>query len=204
MDDRRIAVIYQEYVVAPDLERTALLEALRKMCAGEATVLYPGSSVHVTPSFFFQHVVYVDRSELSRDFFAREQAVIDVVNARKQYRQQPFMRFIEQDYAIALPVPEGSFDVLLALYAGGISKSCARYVRPGGLLLTNDHHGDARDAVRLAGFELQAVVEERRGKVRFMDTDLERHALPDASASPRHRSGAKADYYLFRRLPRSR
>jgi len=200
MDERRVAVIYQEYVVAPGLERTALLEALRARCAREATVLYPGSSVHVTPSFCFQHLVYVDRSELSRDFFARAQAVLDVVSARKRYRQQPFVRFVEQDFATALPVPEASFDVLLALYAGGISRSCARYVKPGGLLLTNDHHGDARDAAGLPGFELEAVVEERRGKVFFEDQHLERHV--STGASGRHQ--AKADYYLFRRAPRRR
>jgi SAM-dependent methyltransferase len=202
MDDRRVAVIYQEYVVTPGLERAALLEALRARCAREAAVLYPGSSVHVTPSFFFQHVVYVDRSEFSRDFFAQRQAVLDAVNAHKTYRQQPFIRFVEQDFTSDLPVPEGSFDVLLALYAGGISKACARYLKPGGLLLSNDHHGDARDAAGLPGFELQAVVQERRGKVLFQDGDLERYAPPGGSERPRHRRLTKADYYLFRRLPR--
>jgi len=204
MDDRRIAVIYQEYVVAPDLERTALLEALRARCPREATVLYPGSSVHVTPSFFFQHVVYVDRSEMSRDFFARAQAVIELVNARKRYRQQPFIHFVEQDFTAELPVPESSFDVLLALYAGGISRACARYVKPGGCVLTNDHHGDARDAAELSGFELQAVVQERRGKLLFEDADLKRYVGPAGSDGPRHRSPAKAAYYLFRRLQRRR
>jgi SAM-dependent methyltransferase len=204
MDARRIAVIYQEYVVAPGLERSALLEELRARCAGAATVLYPGSSVHVTPSFFFQHVVYVDRSDFSRDFFAQAQAVRDVVNRYKRYRQRPFIRFVQQDFTADLPVPEGGFDVLLALYAGGISQACARYVKPGGLLLTNDHHGDAREASRLPDLELQAVVEERRGKVRFDEQDLERHALPGGAPRPRHRSEPQPDYYLFRKLPRRR
>lgn len=198
MDDRRIAVIYQEYVVAPGLERTMLLEALRARCAREATVLYPGASVHVTPSFYFQHVVYVDRSELSCDFFAHTQTVLDLVSGRRKYRQQPFVRFVEQDFTTVLPVPEASFDVLLALYAGGISGSCARYVKPGGLLLTNDHHGDARDAANLEGFELQAVVAERRGKIHFEEQHFDRYVFAGASA----RHPAKADYYLFRRAPR--
>jgi SAM-dependent methyltransferase len=200
MVDRRTAVIYNEYVVAPGLERTALLEALRARCAREATVLYPGSSIHVTPSFYFQHVVYVDRSKLSRDFFAQVDAVLGVVRAHKRYRQQPFVRFVEQDFTTDLPVPEASFDVLLALYAEGISRSCARYVKPGGLLLTNDHHGDARDAADLPGFALQAVVEERRGKIFFEAENLERFF--STGASSRHQ--AKADYYLFRRTPRRR
>lgn len=204
MEDRRIAVSYQEYVVTPDLERIALLEALRARCPREATVLYPGSSVHVTPSFFFQHVVYVDRSEMSRDFFGRAGAVLELVNARKQYRQQPFIRFVEQDFTANLPVPEGSFDLLLALYAGGISRACGRYVKPGGFVLTNDHHGDAQDAAELPGFELQAVVQERRGKLLFQDTDLERYVGPPGSGGPRHRSQPRPAYYLFRRQPRRR
>lgn len=203
MDERRIPVIYHEYVVAPDLERAALLEALRARCPRDASALYPGSSVHVTPSFFFQHVVYVDRSELSRDFFGQEHAVLALVNARKRYRQQPFVRFLERDFTAALPVPERSFDVLLALYAGGVSAACARYLKPGGLLLSNNHHGDAADAARLSGFELRAVIEERRGKARFYEgEDLDRYGPPGGSSMTGSRGEAKADYYLFRRLPR--
>ena len=202
MDDRRIAVIYQEYVVAHDLERSALLEALRARCTGEATVLYPGAFVHVTPSFFFQHVVYVDRSDFSRDFFARAQAVLDLVNQHKRYRQPPFIRFVQQDFATELPIRERAFDVLLALYAGGVSQTCARYLKPGGLLLTNDHHGDARDAALLPDLELQAVVEERRGRVRFDEKDLQRYVPLGGSPRPRHRGEPRADYYLFRKLPR--
>lgn len=200
MDDRRVRVIYQEYVVAHDLERIALLEALRERCARDATVLYPGSSVHVTPSFFFPHVVYVDRSELSRDFFARERAVLELVNARKTYRRLPFLRYVQRDFTTDLPLRVGSFDVLLALYCGGVSRACARYLKVGGLLVTNDHQGDARDAAGLAGFELCAVIEERHGKVRFEDQDLARDVPLGGPPKPRRRGEAKPDHYLFRKV----
>lgn len=201
MDARRVPVVYQEYVVAPDLERTALFEALRRWCARRATVLYPGSSVHVTPSFFFQHVVYVDRSELSRAFFGQPQAVLDVVNARRRYRERPFIRFLAQDFTAALPLPEGSFDVLLALYTGGISTACARYVKQGGILVTNNHHGDARDAAQLPDFELHGVIEGRRGEVRFVaDKDLDRCVHPAGRTRPGRRVAPEMDYYVFRRF----
>lgn len=200
MDDRRVAVIYQAYVVAPDLERAALLEALRARCAAEATVLYPGSFVHVTPSFFFQHVVYVDRSRPAGEFFGRAGAVLALVNAHKRYRQRPFLRFVEQDFTTALPLPEAAFDVLLALYAGGVSRACARYLKPGGLLLSNDHRGDAQEAAELPDFALEAVVHERRGKPVFEDTGLERYLRPVAADWRARRRAAKADYYLFRRV----
>ena len=134
MADGRIADIYQAYVVAHDLERRALLAALRARCLSETTVLYPGASVHVTPSFFFQHVVYVDLSDLSRDFFARAQAVLDVVNRHKAYRQRPFIRFVRQDFTADLPVFEGSFDLLLITAMPGTppgfrSSSCEPWSR---------------------------------------------------------------------------
>lgn len=202
MDDRRIPVIYQEYVVAPGLERIAALEALRARCSRDATVLYPGSSIHVTPSFFFQHVVYVDRSELSRTFFAQPRAVLELVSAQKRYKQRPFVRFVDQDFTGELPVPDESFDVLLSLYAGGISRACARYLKLGGLLFTNDHHGDARDAAQIPGIELQAVFHDRRGKIHVEEGDVAAYLVPTGSERAVPRTAAKADYYLFRRARR--
>jgi len=205
MDRRRVETIYREYVVAPGLERAALLEALRERFSERPTMLYPGSSVHVTPSFFFEHVVYVDRSPLAHDFFANEEGVRAVIDGGKRYRGASFVRFIEADFTRPLPVPEESFDVLLALYAGGISRACTRYVRPGGLVLTNDHHGDAREAAALPELSLEAVVEERRVDVRFIEGDLggylhdETPRRSPRGEAPTKTRGRAADYYLFRK-----
>lgn len=201
MNDRDIANIYQEYVVAHGLERAALLKELRARCTGSPTVLYPGSLIHVTPSFFFGHVVYVDRSDLSRDFFEKKQAVLDLISTRQKYRQRPYIRFLHQDFTQELPFPEESFDVLFALYASGISKCCTRYLKPGGWLLTNDHYGDARDAAAIPGLDLNAVVQEKRGKFLFTEQGLYRFLQSNDSARPYHRAATKADYYLFRKLP---
>jgi hypothetical protein len=140
-------------VVAHGLERLELLEALRGRCPREAAVLYPGCFLHVTPSFFFQHVVYVDRQPLAAEFFADEEGVRAIVAARRRYREAPYLRFLALDYTLPLPLREASYDLVLALHAGGISRSCAGYLRPGGLLLSNDHGGDAADAAAL-GLEL--------------------------------------------------
>jgi hypothetical protein len=34
-------------------------------------VLYPGCSIHITPGFYFPHVVFVDRSPSTLSFFAQ-------------------------------------------------------------------------------------------------------------------------------------
>lgn len=203
MDRRRVKVLYDEYVVAPGLERLALFEALRaRFAKATPTVLYPGSSIHVTPSFCFEHVVYVDRSPLARDFFASKDGVMEVIGARKQFRGAPFVRFIDADFTAPLPVPEASFDLLLALYAGGIARACARYLKPGGLLLTNDHHDDAGEASSDPELRLEAAVDEGRGRIHFMDAagflvPIPAGRRPGPSAGRRYVRGA--DYYLFRR-----
>ena len=167
-------------------------------------MLYPGSFIHVTPSFYFQHVVYVDRSDFALDFFSRSQAVLDITSARKMYRQRPFIRFLQHDFTHDLPVPQGSFDVLLALFAGGISHSCARYVKPGGWILSNDHHGDARDAAANPELELKVVVLESCGKVHFEEDGLDRFALSVEPNRPGRRNAPTVDYFLFRKLSPAR
>ncbi|NMO16282.1 class I SAM-dependent methyltransferase [Pyxidicoccus fallax] len=197
------ADLYQSYVVGHQLERTGLFALLRETWPAAHTVLYPGCFLHVTPSFFYQHVVYVDRNELARDFFADVEGVRRLISARRQYRQDAHVRFLEQDYTTPLPLPEASFDLLLALYAGGISRACHKYLKPGGLLLTNDHHGDAAEAASEKTLELVAVVTERRGHFEFRTEDLSGFLVPKEPGRPHSRGGSgyvrSADAYLFRR-----
>ncbi len=208
MDARRAVQLYDEYVVAHGLERMPLLTALRARFDRSPAVLYPGCFLHVTPSFFFQHVVYVDRNELAREFFAQRDGVRSIVDARRRYRQEPFIRFVAQDFTKPLPFDDSRFDLLLALYASDVSRSCACWIRPGGFVLTNDHHGDARDAAAMPDLELVAVVEEKGDVVRFLEGDLDGY-LELAPDAVRRRRGAtrspyvrSADYYLFRKTVR--
>ena len=78
--------------------------------------------LHVTPSFWLQHVVYVDRHGRAGRFFADEEGVRRFVNARRHYRPPAYLRFLSADYTRPLPLPEASFDLLLALYAPGVSR----------------------------------------------------------------------------------
>jgi hypothetical protein len=137
--------VYRQYVLAHGLEREGLFQLLREWFAPE-TALYPGCFLHVTPSFWLQHVVYVDRHDRAGRFFADEAGVRRFINARRHYRPPAYLRFLPADYTRPLPLPEASFDLLLALYAPGVSRACAQYLKPGGWLLTNDHCGDAADA----------------------------------------------------------
>lgn len=62
-----------------------------------------------------------------------------------------------------LPVDEeeGYFDLLISQYSGFVSRYCARYLKPGGLLLANDSHGDATWAYMSGDFTFRAAIFNR-------------------------------------------
>lgn len=160
--------LYETQYIELSFERAGLFKTIRDKYPCKE-VLYPGCLVHITPSLYFPHVVYVDKSEAAAQFFADEKSVLDFVKRNKHYKQSAYIRFIHQDYSQSLPLREGSFDLLLALFADGIAKSCAKYLKPGGLLLTNNHQGDAVDAVDDHRFKLRGVVRFQKGTYRISE-----------------------------------
>jgi hypothetical protein len=81
-------------------------------------VLYPGSYIHLSPSFIFPSVVYVDTDKRAKKFFADRLSVDALVQRRKQYDGRPEINFHHADYATDLGGPDESFDLLVSLYAG--------------------------------------------------------------------------------------
>ncbi len=121
-------------------------------------VLYPGSSVHITSSFYFPHVVYVDHSQAAIDFFADETAVLAYINRKKTYKRSAYIRFMAQDYTKPLPLHEKQFDLLLALFAPNVVQTCQQYLKTGGILLTNNFQNEALTAAAQSNFELLSLV----------------------------------------------
>lgn len=206
MTRQATATVYEKYYAALSFERAGLFKALADRYGG-TTVLYPGSSVHITPSFFFPHVVYVDTSATSGAFFADRAAVLAFIATRKHYQRSAYIAYIAQDYTQPLPLREGSFDLLLSLYAANVARSCARYLKPGGLLLSNDHYGDAREALADPQLALIAAIRRRGRAYRFEMEDLEGYLVPrppgrrrGGQDAPRDRYRRRADAYLFRRI----
>jgi SAM-dependent methyltransferase len=199
--------LYETQYIELDFERAGLFKAIRDQHRCK-DVLYPGCLVHITPSLYFPHVVYVDKSEAAAQFFADEKRILDFVKRNKHYKQSAYIRFIHQDYSQPLPLREGSFDLLLALFAEGIAKSCAQYLRPGGLLLTNNHQGDAVDAVHDRKFRLTGIVRFQKGSYKISE------ALSDITIPTQRRNNnflrqvneaaqyvENEIYYLFERSP---
>jgi len=153
--------LYEKHYADSQFERAGLFKKIRKLY-GCTYVLYPGSYVHITPSFFFPHVVYVDRSPVVARFFADAEGVLNCVRKNQTYERPPFIRFIARDFSKALPLQSERFDLLIALHTGGIARACSRYVRSGGLLLTNNRQREAWDSASDNGFTLVCILEYRK------------------------------------------
>lgn len=202
------AELYQKFYVDQRQERLGLFKAVSDRFASQ-TVLYPGCFLHISASYFFPHVVYVDLHAEAQKFFADLPAVLDFVQRSKQYPRSPYVRFIPQDFSLPLPLPEQSFDLLVSLYIRGAGQVCKKYLKPGGLLLTNNHQDDAGQAARDPEFELAAVVEEKGSAYRVIENDLTGYFVPrlTPSGKPYLQYGSSwpvysrnASYYIFRRV----
>ena len=192
------------------MERDGLFAAVARAYRCQ-TVLYPGCSIHVNPSFHFPHVVYVDTSDTARRFFAAAADVLRLIEDRKRYARPPHVRFLPLDFTRSLPLRDASFDLVLALHAGGIARACGRYLRPGGLLISNNHQDDAGQAATNAtigaAYQLVAVIHEREARY-VVDRELPDgyfvpRPAPDPAyvreSSPWPAYTRNADYYVFRR-----
>ncbi|HHW48458.1 MAG TPA: class I SAM-dependent methyltransferase [Clostridiaceae bacterium] len=161
---------YKRFYVDINFDRAGLFEILKKEY-GCSTVLYPGCSIHITPSFYFQHVVYVDFSKMAKEFFDDIHNILNYINSNKKYKQSAYVQFIHGDYTKPLPVREVNFDLLIALYADGITQSCKKYVKPGGIILTNNHHGDAEELLKDCTITIDGLI-YKKGKKYIIEKDV--------------------------------
>jgi hypothetical protein len=131
--------------------------------------------VHITPSFYFPHVVYVGQSPQAQAFFTDTAALRAVIDRNKTYHRPAYFRFISQDYSEPFPYDDGSFDLMISLFAGGIAKSCGRYLKPGGMLLTNNLLHDVLEAANDPRYRLTAVIRFRSNKYQWIEQEPGSH-----------------------------
>jgi hypothetical protein len=170
-------------------------------------VLYPGCSVHITPSLFFPHVVYVDKSEEAARFFVDEKSVSGYINRHKHYKRSAYLRFLRQDYSEPLPLMDAKFDLLLALFAGGIARSCKRYLKKGGYLISNNHQNDAVDALNDKEFQLISIIRFQSGHYVPVESGMDHIRIPVQTSykSALRQTGGNVEYiehetyYVFKR-----
>jgi len=173
---RDAASFYNEYYDHPSAERLGLftLMAERFDCG---SALYPGSFDHVTPAFVFPATCFVDMDTEAARFFA-DPGVKELVARRKVYAEEPRIRFYETDYERGLPEAEASFDLLISLNAGFVSRHCKRYVKVGGMLLVNNLHGDASMARLDSDYMLVGAINRRGERFSLTERDLSTYFVP--------------------------
>jgi len=171
--------------------------------------LYPGSFVHITPSFYIPHVVYVDSFKKAEHFFTEKESVFHFIQENKVYSDIPKFIFIFADYGEKLALDDEFFDLLISQWAGPISHTCKRYLRHGGILLANNSHADAGIAFLDPDYELVAVGNHTQEKFTISEKNLHQYFIPKqnkaVSITDLLESGKgigytkTAAYYLFRK-----
>lgn len=115
--------LYKKYYIDRQFERIEVFTALKEKYKIES-ILYPGSFVHIAPSFIFLKTVYVDNNNGAKSFFKDLEFVQDIVDSRKIYAQDSDIQFFGQSYNNPLPLEKDSFDLLISHYARIISQAC--------------------------------------------------------------------------------
>ncbi len=146
------------------------------------SVLYPGSYVDVSASFVFPSVTYVDVDRRAAAFFGDAQGVREIIashtaSSGHERGSEPEFAFLHQDYTGDLGLTNGSFDLLVSLYAGFVSEACTEKLRIGGTLLVNSSHGDAAMASIDPRYRLSAAVVARAGDYRVVTSNLQAYLV---------------------------
>lgn len=172
-------------------------------------VLYPGSFVHITPSFIFPVVVYVDNDKQAEKFFSAPE-LRDFIDRRKAFSQDAQTVFHSSDYRNGFDEADESFDLLVSQYAGFVGQACKRYLKKGGVLLANNSHGDAGVAAIDHDYELIAVISLSNENYRISETNLAEYFVPKSTVNltKQYLEGLQrgigyrraASNYIFRRV----
>jgi len=167
---------YKKYYLDRDYEQVDLWRLLRDEFR-ISDAIYPGSYIQVSPSFIFPNVVYIDSNKNAIKFF-KSDALRGMVNARKEYPEDPTIVFHGIDYRNLIDGYRSKFDLLISQYAGFISDVCKSYLRTGGYLLVNNSHGDAGMASIDRDYKFIASVHRSKGKYRLSTASLEDYFIP--------------------------
>ena len=203
-----ITQTYKKYYSERDYEQIDLFRLIKNEWKIER-VVYPGSYVHVSPSFVFPDVVYIDSDKNAKKFFEFDE-VNDFICERKEYLGDPKFSFYGVDYRQKIDDLHQQFDLLVSQYAGFISDLCKDYLKIGGILLVNNSHGDAGLASIDQDYGLIATVHKSKGKYRISKASLEKYFIPKSKNIVTKESLYKtnrgvgytktAPLYIFRRI----
>ena len=144
------------------------------------SAIYPGSYIHIAPSFYIPITVYIDSFKKTKDLFS-DKGIFEFINKNRRYTQQPVIRFHYKDYNSDIGEKLGNFDLLISQYAGFISQCCKKYLRQGGILIANNSHGDASMAYIDEDFEFIGAMYRSNRQYRLTEKNLDKYFIPKKS-----------------------
>ena len=167
----KIPPLYKKYFIDKSDERVMLFKIINSAYSPQKG-LYPGSFVHITPSFFIKDMTYIDSDKRVGSFFSDE-SLLDFIEENKEYSDKPIIKCFQEDYSNELPIEKNSFDIMFSFYAGFISQSCKKYLNDNGILICNNSHGDASIAFTDSDYSLIGVIMRNGDKFRIVDNNPE-------------------------------
>jgi len=125
---------YEKIYSVNNFERIDLFKCISKIYNIE-TVLYLGSSIHISPSFIFQNVTYIDNSDCTNEFFKYKEDIIDYINSRKIYNQTPYISYININYNTETKFINQKYDLVISINSYDSFESSVKFIRNDGILL---------------------------------------------------------------------
>ena len=167
---------YKHYYIDRDYEQVDLFRLIKNKYDIKK-VIYPGSFIHVSPSFIFSEVTYIDSDKNAKKYF-QSNDLNQLVQTKKEYHEDPKITFFGLSYENQIAELQNKFDLLISQYAGFISYACKDYLKIGGYLLLNNSHGDASLASIDENYQLVSTVHIAKGKYRLSQSSLEKYFIP--------------------------
>jgi len=151
------------------LERVDLFNAIKNRYNPES-VLYPGSSVHITLSFIFQNVTYVDPSPLSSDFFKSMEEIKDLIAREARYKQKPYFRYFNRRLEECNEIAGETFDLVFTSFSGKMIEAGWKFLNYRGVYISNNHFNELSTIDSTRGAAYQGYFSVVGGKYVFTET----------------------------------
>ena len=168
------------------------------------SALYPGSHIDIMPSFVIPSVIYMDSYKGTIKFFKDVEGLRQIIDTHKIYTEDPEIFFIEGDYNLQYNIEP--VDLIISQFAGFVGQATKSYLKEGGILLSNDSHGDATLAYCDPDYEFVGVVdannlintENLENYFKFARTrDINVDKVRETMKGPNYK--IKAENYIFRK-----
>ena len=165
--------LYQKYYIDKGDERRGLFKALTAQFEIHRGI-YPGSFVHITPSFSIREMMYIDSDKRVHRFFHSKSAK-EYVEENKEYGGPARFTGLQADFTGDIDVPPGYYDTLFSFYSGFVSQACKKYLKGKGILIANNSHGDASIAFTDPDYELIGAIHPKGSRFSITDKDLDQY-----------------------------